>query len=155
MLSDAAEKSGCPIKWNMAWIDFIACALHSSQAKWSSLTPSFVTMIYNEILHYQIFGIYMKYWTEKRVEEMQWEDSKSIGEFRYKALDFQWYLNLQMQATKQALNTFWDFNMTYPTHIWLLMYQGKIKTFRDEGLSPIITLFYSLSEKLQNVQFTQ
>lgn len=154
-LSDNATKTGCPKKWNMTWVNFIACALHSSQAKWSALTPSFVTMIYNEIFHYQIFWIYMKYWAEKRVDEMKTEDLKTIGEYRYKALDFQWYLNLQIQATKQALNSFEDFNMTYPLHIWLLMYQEKIKAFRDKGLSPIVTLFYSLSEKLQNVQLPQ
>jgi len=119
------------------------------------LTPSFVTLVYNEILNYQIFGIYMRYWAEEKVARMQGEDSKTIWEYTYKALDFQWYVDLQIQATKQALYTFENFNMTYPLHIWLLMYQEKIKTFRDKGLASIVTLFYSLSEKLQNVQLPQ
>jgi hypothetical protein len=51
-----------------------------------------------------------------------------------------------------ALHTFEDFNMTYPLHIWLLLYQERMKNFRDKKLAPVITIFYSLSEKLQNVQ---
>jgi hypothetical protein len=79
-------------------------------------------------------------------------DQKDVKRFEGKSLDFQWYAGLQMEATKYALRWFVDFNMTYPFHIWLLLYQEIMKDFRDKHLSPIVTLFYSLSEKLQNVQ---
>jgi hypothetical protein len=42
--------------------------------------------------------------------------------------------------------------MTYPLHIWILLLQEKWEKFRNFSLSPEITLFYSLSEKLQNAQ---
>ncbi len=153
-LADRALSSNCPITWNMTWVDFIACALHSSQKKWFSLTPSFVTMIYNEILNYSIFKTYIQYWIEHKALSMYNSkiDEKQIRTFRAKSTDFLWYANLQIDSTKRALHTFEEFNMSYPLHIWLLMYQEKMKRFRDLHLSPIVTLFYSLSEKLQNVQ---
>jgi len=59
---------------------------------------------------------------------------------------------MQLEAANQTLRSFEDFNMTYPLHIWLLLYQERVTNFRDKFLSPIVTIFYSLSEKLQNVQ---
>ena len=155
-----ASNSKCPIVWNkkMEWVDFIACALHSSQWKWSSLTPSFVTLVYNEMLNYHMFQLYMNAWIEKKSEKMQniaGRQQKDVQRYLSKALDFQWYANIQIDATKQALRRFEDFNMSYPLHIWLLLYQENIHKFRDKNLSPIVTLFYSLSEKLQNVQLPE
>lgn len=153
-LANRAATSKCPIMWNMTWLDFVACALHSSQRTWFSLTPSFVTMVYNEVLHYRIFKSYIQYWIDYKVSALEREKrlEKEIRIFEAKSLDFQWYTNLQLDATKRALHTFEEFNMSYPLHIWLLLYQEKMKRFRDLHLSPIVTLFYSLSEKLQNVQ---
>jgi hypothetical protein len=154
-LVGSAKASKCPSNWMVTWVDFVACALHSSQEKWLALTPSFITMIYNEILNYNIFELYVQHWIDAKVDYMsskQWKNEKEIREYKAKSLDFNWYAGLQIQATKYALRTFEDFNMTYPLHIWLLLYQEKMKIFRDKKLSPIVTLFYSLSEKLQNVQ---
>jgi len=153
-LADNALASGCPIDWNMTLVDFVACALHSSQWKWFSLTPSFITMFYNEVMSYRIFELYMNSWIDEKVKEMtiSKRDEKDIRKFLSKSLDFQWYANIQIEASKQALLRFEDFNMSYPLHIWLLLYQESMKNFRDNRLSPIVTLFYSLSEKLQNVQ---
>lgn len=138
---------------------FIACALHSSQWLGSSLTPSFITMVYNEMLNYKIFETYMKYWLNAKINKVSSDSSildsaneEKLMDYEAQYLDFEWYASLQLEATKNALATFQDFNMTYPLHIWLLMYQERMKYFRDKQLSPIVTLFYSLSEKLQNVQ---
>ena len=153
-MADMASDTGCPKDENMTWDDFIACALHSSQGNGSALTPSFLTMIYNEILNYRVFELYINSWIEKKVETMSraGENEKDMRRYMPKALDFQRYANMQIEATKQALRSFEDFNMTYPLHIWLLLYQEKVKYFRDKSLAPIVTLFYSLSEKLKNVQ---
>jgi hypothetical protein len=66
--------------------------------------------------------------------------------------DFRQYFNVQIEASKLALHNFEEFNMTYPLHIWILLYMEKLESFRNNNLSKIITSFYSLSEKLQNVQ---
>jgi hypothetical protein len=135
----------------MTWVNFIWCALHSSQWNGSALTPSFVTMIYNEILNYRIFVSYVDYWTKAQTELGNLWESKKM-EYELRSLDLQKYAALQIKATIGALHTFEDFNMTYPLHIWLLLYQERMKDFRDKKLAPVITIFYSLSEKLQNVQ---
>jgi hypothetical protein len=57
-----------------------------------------------------------------------------------------------MSGTERAERWFEEFNMTYPLHIWILLLLEKWEKFRNFSLSPEITLFYSLSEKLQNVQ---
>jgi hypothetical protein len=59
---------------------------------------------------------------------------------------------LQIEAATQTLHNFVEMNMTYPLHIWLLLYQEKIREYRNKFLPPVVKQFYSLSEKLQNVQ---
>lgn len=143
-LANLAKNSGCPIEWNIIWMDFVACALHSSQWNGFSLTPAFVTLVYDEVLHYRQFIQYYKY----RLELLNKEDLVKKAEF----LDFQSYANIQLEAFKEVQNDFEEFNTTYPLHIWMLLYTEKAEKFRNDSLSKIITFFYSLSEKLQNVQ---
>ena len=153
-LVDRVEKSWCPLTWNMEWVDFIACALHWTQWKGLALNPAFVTLFYNEVMSYEIFVSYLGKWFDIRLENAVKDKSneKDVRILQSKALDFQLYANMQLEAAKQALHDLEDLNMTYPYHIWLLLYQERVKKFRDFYLSPIVTVFYSLSEKLQNVQ---
>jgi hypothetical protein len=65
--------------------------------------------------------------------------------------DFKWYFSIQKEALELAEHNLEDFSMTYPLHIRLLLYVEKVEKFRAK-YSEIITMFYSLSEKLQNVQ---
>ena len=69
-----------------------------------------------------------------------------------KKLDFELYFDMQMEASEEVQRSFEEFNMTYPLHILMLLYTEKTERFRNGSLSKIITSFYSLSEKLQNVQ---
>ena len=149
-LSDLSNDSWCSLTWNFVGVDFIACALHGSQWRWLSLTPSFLTLFYNELLHYRLFLAYYKDWIVAKNKKNVWDGTRDV--FLSKLWDFQQYADMQVEASNQTLRSFEDFNMTYPLHIWLLLYQEKMKNFRDKHLSPIATIFYSLSEKLQNVQ---
>lgn len=152
-LSDLAD-SWCPVDWNITWLKFIACALHSSQRDWFSLTPSFVTLLYNELLHYRQFMTFYQKWLKLKTEAMGRGKSteNEVRVFQSKLNDFKKYFELQMSATERAERGFEEFNMTYPLHIWILLLQEKWEKFRNFSLSPEITLFYSLSEKLQNAQ---
>jgi len=143
-LANMAKNSGCPIEWNIKWMNFVACALHSSQWKSFSLTPSFVTLVYNELLHYMQFIQYYKY----RIGLLNEEDSQMKAE----SLDSQGYANMQIEAFKVVQHDFEEFSSSYPLHILALLYMEKAEKFRNNNLSKIITFFYSLSEKLQNVQ---
>ena len=145
-----AEESKCPITWNMVWMDFVACALHSSQWKWTSLDLPFQTLFYNEIINYRIFVSYYSNWVQAKINNSSVKEEKDMLQSR--VTDFQGYSNLQIEAAEETLRKFEEFNMSYPLHIGLLLYQEKVKEFRNKHLSPITTKFYSLSEKLQNVQ---
>lgn len=142
-LSNLADKSNCPIDKHMTEDNFIACALHSAQWNGFSLNPAFVTLLYNEILHYRLFIQYYETWPHKQ------NDNKNLQQ---NILDFRLYANKQIEATKLAEHNLEEFTMSYPLHIRTLMYTEKVESFRNKSLSPIITSFYSLSEKLQNVQ---
>ena len=97
-----------------------------------------------------MFVSYYKNWITAKNNGIlgDWIDEIFLSKLR----DFQQYANIQIEAANQTLIDFEEFNMTYPLHIWLLLYQEKMKKFRNQNLSPITTIFYSLSEKLQNVQ---
>ena len=144
------ENNLCATWWNVAWKDFVKCAMHWSQRKGHTLEPSFLTLFYNEILNYQIFEKTYQWWLGTK---LPLADEKKWREYESKIMDLQLYANMQIDAAYRTLHDLEELNMTYPLHIWLLLYQEKIKRFRDKSLSPVITLFYSLSEKLQNVQF--
>lgn len=146
------RKVNCWTTWNIVWLDFIACALHWSHWKWTALDRAFVTMYYNEIFNYRMFISYYQQMLLKKIEKSDGlkDTDKRVIEAQYSDL---WkYSNIQLSAAKKTLQDFTDLSMTYPLHIWFLMYQERMKNFRDRYLSPIVTLFYSLSEKLQNVQ---
>ncbi len=154
-LVERVEKTGgCPLTWNMEWVDFIACALHWTQWKDLALDPAFVTLFYNEMMNYRVFKSYLGKWFDIMLENVSKKkiNEKEVRILQSKALDFQLYANMQLEAAERTLLDLEDLNMTYPYHIWLLLYQEKVKKFRDFYLSPIVTIFYSLSEKLQNVQ---
>ena len=152
--AELAEASKCPADGNMVWMDFIACALHSTQWKSTAIEPAFETMLYNELLHYRIFMNYHDLWIEEKIKKMAVDkrSEKSIRIYESKASDFYLYGDIQIDSVRYALRRLEDFSMTYPLHIWLLLYQEREKNYRDKHLSPIVTIFYSLSEKLQNVQ---
>lgn len=156
-LVNIAKKSGCSKEKNMRWIDFIACAMHWSQSKWLALDPTFVTRFYNELMNYATFIEYYQNWSEIKMRDMnnQKESEKSVRIIESEATNLKLYSDMQIEAAKQTLKDLEELNLTYPLHIWLLLYQEKAKKFRDTNLSPIITIFYSLSEKLQNVQLTK
>ena len=153
-LAKLAEDSKCPMSGNMVWMDFIACALHSTQWKWMAIEPAFETMLYNELLNYNVFVNYHSLWIEKKVDKMGVDknNEKNVRIYESKGTDFKLYWDIQHDSLKFALHKLEDFSMTYPLHIWLLLYQEREKKYRDNYLSPIVTIFYSLSEKLQNVQ---
>lgn len=144
-LATLAKNLNCSTWWNIVWMDFVACALHFSQWKWTALTPAFVTLAYNELLHYRHFVAYYTYAMQKKAK-----DGKNL-EIESQALDFQKYADMQVEAFVLTENNFEEFSMTYPLHIWLLMYIEKAEKFRN-NFAGVITSFYSLSEKLQNVQ---
>lgn len=149
-LVDRAEKTKCPETWNIAWVDFIACALHWQHGNGNYINRAFLTMYYNEIMNYRIFINYYRQILDKMLINVSDNELKTI--INNHSSEIERYSSIQLSAADQTLSDFLDWTMTYPLHIWLLMYQERMKNFRDKYFSPVVTIFYSLSEKLQNVQ---
>ncbi len=151
-LADSSEWFSCETWWNVVGQNYLACAFHWGGGRNSSLDTTFLTMYYNEILNYRIFVSYYQTW-------LQQQQKKSVDEaiklkFQAQSVDLQKRVDLQLEVANKTLQDLDELVFTYPLHIWLLLYQEKIMTFRDKHLSPTMTSFYSLSEKLQNVQTT-
>ena len=51
-----------------------------------------------------------------------------------KKLDFELYFEKQMEATEEVQRSFEEFSMTYPLHIWMLLYTEKAERFRNGSL---------------------
>lgn len=138
----------------MSWVEFLTCAMHWENWKWSWLDSTFLTFYYNEVLNYRVFLTYYLYWLKLKGEKdntlTTFQKNKILA--LQEAMDSR--VNLQLAAGQQTLYDYEDLIYTYPLHIELLMYLESLKNFRDNHLSPVVTLFYSLSEKLQNVQTT-
>ena len=107
-------------------------------------------MIYNELLNYQQFIAYYTDWLYNMKKSSNTKDEEKL---QYNAMmeDFMGYFPIQKDAFKIAQQNLEEFSMTYPLHIRILLYVEKVEKFRSK-YSEVITLFYSLSEKLQNVQ---
>ena len=144
------DGSSCPDTWDIRWLQYLACALHGSQWNGVALSRSFLTLCYNELLNYRVF---VAYYTNmlRRMASAEKENTDKLV-FEAQALNLENYSSMQVSAFEETLSDMEDVSMTYPLHIWLLLYQERLKNFRNRYLSPVVTMFYSLSEKLQNVQ---
>lgn len=156
LASLAEDEGACSKTWDVRWLQYLACALHGSQGDGVALSKSFITMCYNEVLNYRVFLSYYTSMLDKMSKNADnwiftFNDTQRLI-FDSQILDLKNYSNMQLAAFKDTLSSMEDLSMTYPLHIWLLMYQERLKNFRNRYLSPVVTMFYSLSEKLQNVQ---
>ncbi len=57
-----------------------------------------------------------------------------------------------MDDIKSVQCSFEKFKMKYTLNIWIMLHIEKGEKFRNISFTKIISSFYSLSEKLQNVQ---
>ncbi|MDR3169678.1 MAG: hypothetical protein LBU27_08295 [Candidatus Peribacteria bacterium] len=55
-------------------------------------------------------------------------------------------------ALKSSLHDLQQTAITYPLHIGLVLYQEELLRFRDQYAAKLVTPFYTLYEKLRNVQ---
>ena len=149
-LAGLVEDDGsCSETWDIRWLQYLACALHGAEWNGVAISRSFLTMCYNELLNYKLFLNFYTEMLSKMSENMNATKKLSI---EAQIFDLKSYSDMQISAFKETLSNMEDISMTYPLRIWLLLYQERLKNFRNNYLSPVVTMFYSLSEKLQNVQ---
>lgn len=73
-----------------------------------------------------------------------------MHEFELKATSQ--FLTEILTITNQTIQQLSEIQNTYPIHIGLMTYQENLLRLRDKYLSKIVTPFYNLFYKLQNVQ---
>ena len=104
---------------------FVGCALHSSHANGFSLTPSFVTLLYNELLTYRQFVTFYQKWLDLKVEAMGSDTTseKKVRIYQARSTDFKRYFDMQMEGTNWTQRWFEEFNLSYPLHICVVLEQ--------------------------------
>jgi len=112
------------------------------------MNQQFLNFLYNEYVNYAIFvDVATNYFRKKARLEMNPAEST----WAYDAVVLSQQRALYQQAIQYTLDDLKDFIATYPLHIGLVLYQERLIQFRDSA-SKILPPFYSLYEKLRNVQ---
>jgi hypothetical protein len=113
-------------------------------------TPHFVHLIMHEYLNYRVFVDFYAYQMQQRREQLSDADKNIAFAIELESLAKQ--RDALEQAIQTSLTDFQDVVATYPLHLGLVLYQEELLRFRDKYASKLVTPFYTLYEKLRNVQ---
>ena len=106
----------------------------------------FVTRVYTELLRYQLFSTYYTshLWSTNTAD--------MVDASRYEFVRMQTFSKKLLPTINTTLKQLAELQNTYPLHIGMLAYQEELLRLRDKYLSKLVTPFYSVFYKLQNVQ---
>lgn len=106
----------------------------------------FVTRVYTELLRYQLFSTYYTshLWSTNTAD--------MVDASRYEFVRMQAFSKKLLPTINTTLKQLAELQNTYPLHIGMLAYQEELLRLRDKYLSKLVTPFYSVFYKLQNVQ---
>jgi hypothetical protein len=120
--------------------------------------PHFVNFLMNEYLNYRLFVDFYINQQSKRIiqDDSLWdpgpESTIARESLQLELLSLAKQRDMYEQALRIALIDFQGFSATYPMHLGMVWYQEQLLRFRDAYASKMVTPFYSLYEKLRNVQ---
>ncbi|MDR0650008.1 MAG: hypothetical protein LBG59_00960 [Candidatus Peribacteria bacterium] len=124
------------------------CGLHMNGDH--GMNQHFLHLIYNEYLNYRIF---IDYYTNQLSRAMKSdENGRENVTYRNELETLSVQRALLETSLKTALEEFGDFVNTYMLHIGLGWYQEALLEFRDKYAVKIVPPFYTLYQKLRNVQ---
>jgi hypothetical protein len=112
----------------------------------------FINFVVNEYLNYRLFIDFYTNQQQKRLVEKRNLTEKTQELFLVELQSLAKQREMYEQALRVALMDFQDFIATYPFHLGLVWYQEQLLKFRDNYAVKLVTPFYSLYEKLRNVQ---
>ena len=106
----------------------------------------FVTRVYTELLRYQLFSTYYTshLWSTNTAD--------MVDASRYEFVRMQAFSKKLLPTINTTLKQLAELQNTYPLHIGMLAYQEELLRLRDKYLSKLVSPFYSVFYKLQNVQ---
>ena len=121
-----------------------------------NINKIYLNLIYNEFLYYSLFVKYYNYAILSNpglAPAMSKEDYQlDINYLKNKAYEFNREVNASQQAISVAIKMLRELDVTFPLHVWFMMYQEDLLNLRDKSLYKIVTPFYTLYGKLRNVQ---
>jgi len=126
------------------------CGLHMPNSLGTD--QHFINFITNEYLNYRLFIDYYANQQQKRLSENRNLSDLNREGFMVEIKSLFAQRDMYEQALRIALTDFQDFVATYPIHLGFVRYQEQLLKFRDIYATNMVTPFYSLYEKLRNVQ---
>jgi hypothetical protein len=143
-LASSASEECSPTVPVAAW----KCGLHMNENH--GMNQHFLHLVYNEYLNYRIF---IDYYTSRLSKAMNTlENGSEKVTYQNEINTLMVHRDLLEKSLKIALEEFQDFTTTYILHIGLVWYQEVLLQFRDTYAVKLVTPFYTLYEKLRNVQ---
>lgn len=125
----------------------IACGFFTSG---NGLDYLFSNFLYNEYLNYRLFTDFYTNQLEKLARQTSDQDQKNV--YIQEARTMNQQLETFDAAMSYALEDLELFAATYPLHVGLVLYQEVLADLRDNYTAKMVTPFYTLYEKLRNVQ---
>lgn len=123
--------------------DSLFCNLFSSLETEKALYP-FINQIYNELLWYMLFSTYSHY----NLSIQRDPTNQTLTELSYLKIT---PLNI-ITTTNLTLKQLAEIESTYAFHVGMLAYQEDLLWLRNNYLSKVVTPFYTLFYKVQDVQ---
>lgn len=152
-LKKSKEPGFCEM-WDPQNYNIILCGLWWKPGEKDFKT--FVNLVYNELYYYNLFVQYYDHWLSKGDNSLAWSiwslDLISTYSQQQKVKRIlSENLKRSQDALGVSLKMLTDSYVTFPIHIWMLMYWETLSKFGKE-ISKIAPPIYTLYDKLRNVQ---
>jgi hypothetical protein len=151
-LLEKAVEAGCVPPLDGQVGGFV-CGLHMPNQQ--GMDQYFVNFVMNEYLHYRFFIDFYANQQQKRIlgnSNLSSLDSAQRRSLMTIVNSLVAQRNMDEELLKRSLEDFQDFIATYPLHLGFVWYQEQLLKFRNDYATKMVTPFYSLYEKLRNVQ---
>jgi len=143
------EKKGCDI--NKDDYSTITCGLYGNDI------TKFVNLMYNELFFYTSFTQYYTYILETQPQFKTSAGQNQLDKTKARESEI-WLIRQNVSDSRKAVKTsirlIKELQMTFPMHIWLLMYTEAINTFVQKFNETLIPI-YTLWDIFRNVQDTK
>lgn len=156
-LYDEATKpdysSKCRSGYGTYTYNVLACGLFDSSF---GMNDMYIGLVYNEFMYLSLFVKYYNYSIVSNPDlapSTQKNDYQAgINYLQNNAYEFNREVNSSQKAISLGMKMLREIDVSFPLHVWFMMYQEDLLNLRDKSLYKIVTPFYTLYGKLRNVQ---
>lgn len=148
----AYSKKCDEIYWTYEF-DLLSCGLFGYGF---GINNMYTNLVYNEFLYYSLL---VKYYnniiiSNPNLAPLKQKDdyTSAVDYLKNKAYEFNREVNASQKWITVAMKMLREIDVSFPLHVWFMMYQEDLLYLRDKSLYKIVTPFYTLYGKLRNVQ---